>query len=223
MKKIVLICVVILMTGFVSLHGQSFNFKIGADYPIMGSDLWDTNIENLAFEKQDMVSGYYGVEFELFMGKHLSLALEAGHYSQEIFTAYRDVVYDDDSAIPQDISLRISSFEADFKFYPMGHRNKFNPYFGGGAGLYAWKYIQGGDFVDFEDYTVSEGEAITTTISPGFNVKAGFVYRFRKSIGISVEARYRYLKGELSSQFEGFGKLDLSGATINIGLNLFLR
>ena len=42
-------------------------------------------------------------------------------------------------------------------------------------------------------------------------------------MGISFEAKYHYLKGQLSNLFEGFEKLDLGGLTLNIGLNLFFR
>ena len=88
---------------------------------------------------------------------------------------------------------------------------------------------QGGYFVDFEDYseedgyTVTEGQADTHTYTPGFNAKAGFVYRFQRSMGIAFEAKYTYLKGNLSSLFEGFEKFDLSGLTITAGLNFFLN
>jgi hypothetical protein len=99
----------------------------------------------------------------------------------------------------------------------------FNPYFGVGIGIYAWKYYQGGEFVDFLEEVVYEGEAYTSSISPGFNARVGFVYRFKRNMGISFETRYVYLKGNLSSLFEGFEKLDLSNVTFTMGVNFFLR
>jgi len=223
MKKVALVILSLLIVGFSSLNGQSLNLKIGAFYPIMKSDLWDLNRENLAFGDADMIGVYWGAEFEIFMGRQFSLALEAGHYKRDVFTVYKDVVYEDGTPIHQDFSLRITTIEADFKLYPLGHRKLFNPYIGFGIGLYAWKYYQGGEFVDFEEEIVYEGEAYTNTITPGFNAKLGFVYRYRRSFGISFEARYIYLKGQLSELFEGFGKLDLSSITLNIGVHLFLR
>jgi hypothetical protein len=223
MKKIALVIMSLLIAGFFSLNGQSLNLKIGAFYPNMESDLWEINRENLAFDKADMLGVYLGAEFEIFMGRQFSLALEAGHYKKDIFTVYKDVVYDDGTPIYQDLSLRMTTIEADFKLYPLGHRRLFNPYIGCGIGLYVWKYYQGGEFVDFEDETVYEGEAYTNTITPGFNAKLGFVYRYRRTFGISFEARYIYVKGQLSSLFEGFEKLDLSSVTLSIGVHLFLR
>ncbi|MCP5107099.1 MAG: hypothetical protein GY950_27180 [bacterium] len=225
MKKLMIVILTILTVGFVSanLDAQSLNLKIGVFKPSLESDLWEQNIYDLAFDKQDMLGTYVGAELEMFMGRNVSLALEAGHYQKEIFTIYRDYEYMDGTSIEQDFFLRVTSLEADIKLYPLGHRKTFSPYIGGGAGLYFWKYYQGGDFVDPIDETVYTGEAYTKTMTPGFNAKAGFVYRYSRSVGISFESKYTYLKGTLSSLFEGFDKLDLSGFTFTIGLNLFLR
>lgn len=223
MKKVTFVILTILMVGFLTLNGQSLNFKIGAFYPSMESDLWDVNLENLAFDKSDMLGTYLGAELEFFMGRYFSFALEGGYYHQDVFTEYKEFEHEDGTPIYHDLSLKIASMEADLKIYPLGHRRLFNPFIGGGIGLYTWKYIQGGEFIDFEEMTVFEGEAHTKTTTIGFNAKGGFVYRFRRSMGISFEARYVYLKGQQSSLFEGFNKLDLSGLTLNIGVQLFLR
>jgi hypothetical protein len=223
MKKTALVILTVLAAAALSLNAQSLNLKIGSFYPTMDSDLWDLNRKNLVFDKADMLGIYWGAEFELFVGRQLSLALEAGHYKKDIYTMYKNAEYDDGTPIYQDFSLRITSIEADFKLYPMGHRREFNPYIGCGIGFYVWKYYQGGEFVDFEEEIVYEGEAYTNTITPGFNAKVGFVYRYKRSIGISFEARYVYVKGQLSSLFEGFEKLDLGGVALTIGVSLFLR
>jgi hypothetical protein len=223
MKKIALVILTTLAAASLSLNAQSLNLKVGSFYPTMDSDLWDINRENLVFDKGDMLGVYWAAEFEFFVSRRLSLALEAGHYKKDIYTMYADVEYEDGTPIYQDFSLRITSIESDFKLYPRGHRKVFNPYIGCGIGIYVWKYYQGGEFVDFEEEIVYEGEAYTSTITPGFNAKLGFVYRYRRSFGISFEVRYVYLKGQLSSLFEGFEKLDLSGVTLNIGVSLFLR
>lgn len=227
MKKFELITLfiaaLIIGSSPLNLHGQSFNLKLGAFCPAMESDLWSDNLENLAFDKQDMLGAYYAAEIEMDMGRYFTLAIEGGYYHQDVFTAYRDYEHQNGSPINQDLSLKITSLEADFKLYPLGYRNVFNPYIGGGFGIYAWKYIQGGEFINFEDDTIYEGEAYTRTITPGFNAKLGFVYRFQRSMGISFEARYTYVKGELSDLFEGFNRLDLSGVTLIMGINFFLK
>jgi hypothetical protein len=226
MKKVILIIVsvVIVMMNTPALHAGSFNFKVGLFHPDMNSDLWDINMENLAFEKQDMQGEYYGLEFEHFYGRYLSFSIEGGYYKKEHYTMYRDFVYADDSPIYQNLALRITSLEADIKVYPLGNRMRFYPYIGGGAGIYHWKYEQWGDFVDAETWLVYEDEyAESSAYTTGFNAKAGFVVRFSRSMGVSFETRYLYLKGNLSSFFEGFEQLDMSGFTYSLGINFFFR
>jgi len=222
MKKKFFIFLLIITIGFFSLKAQnSLNFKIGLFMPSLGSDLWDVNIENLTFNKEDFRDAYYAMEYEFFANKQLSLSFETGHYKHEEYSMYRDYEYDDGSPIYQNLSLRINSFEINLKMYPIGHRKRIVPYIGGGCGLYAWKYEQWGDFIDFEEETISEGYAESDKLSIGFNGRAGIVFKIRRSFGISLEARYLYLKDDLSSYFEGFEKLDMSGLTFNFGVNFF--
>ena len=228
MKKFSFILLLALVVGFFHVNAQSINLKLGLFYPSMSrdSDLWDINFENLALSRQDMASEYFGIEYEHFFGKNFSLSLEGGIYSKTVYTMYKDYEFEDGSPIEQDISLRIFSFEIDFKIYPVGHKKNFCPFFGVGAGMYNWKYVQGGDFIIFDDegdggYVEEDVEAYTSAYTPGFNARAGFVFKFQKSFGLSFEARYLQLKGTLSSLFEDFNKLDLSGFSLNIGLNFY--
>lgn len=223
MRKLAIIILSLLMASTLTLTGQSVNFKIGAFQPIQESDLWEVNLDNLAYTKGDLLDVYLGLEAEFPMGRYFTFSLELGHYRQDIYTMYKDAEYLDGTPIYQDFFLKITSLEADFKIYPIGTRQLFNPYFGGGVGLYAWKYLQGGEFVDWVTDEVYEGEAYNDAVSPGFNVKAGFVYRFKRNMGVSFEGRYAFVKGDLGSLFEGFEKFDLSGWTVSMGLNIFLR
>lgn len=230
MKRVSLLIILsVVMLSFLPLdarrfpiyRSQSVNLKIGLFQPAMNSDLWDINMENLALNKQDMQNIYYAVEYELFFNPIFSLSLEAGHYNKEHYSQYKDYEYDDGSPIYQNLALRITSFEFDLKIYPIGHKYTFNPYIGAGLGIHSWHYEQWGDFIHFDDMTVEEGYADTRTYTLGFNAKAGFLFKITRSVGISFETRYLYLKGQLSSLFEGFNKFDLSGMTFNFGLNLF--
>ena len=217
---------ILIMNGLV-LNGQSLNLKIGLFHPSLNSDLWEVNMENLAFEKQDMLSEYYGIEYEHFFGSQISFSLEGGYYKKELYSMYKDFEYDDGSPIYQNLALKITSIEADFKFYPVSHRRKFYPFLGAGIGMYYWKYEQWGDFLIFdgnEVVDVLEGEYLeTSTYTAGFNAKGGFVFRFNRQWGISFETRYVHLKGDLSAFFQDFEKLDLGGFTFNLGVNFFLR
>ena len=202
-------------------QSQALNLRIGLFQPAMNSDLWEINMENLALIKQDMQDVYYELEYEFFFNPILSLTFSVGQYDHEHYSQYTEFEYDDGSPIYQNLALSLTSIELNLKAYPMGHRRVFSPYVGGGIGLNSWHYEQWGDFINFDDMTVSEGYADTKAYTLGFNARAGFIVKVRRSIGISFEARYLYLQGPLSSLFEGFEKLDMSGLTYSLGLNLF--
>lgn len=219
----VLLAVVMLMVSAISLTAQSINFKFGGFIPRMQSDLWEINLENLVMEKSDVIGPYYGLEYEAPLSRFFSLSLEGGHYEKTVYSYYREWEFNDGSPITQDFTLRIMSLEAGFKLYPAGRRGVFSPFLGAGAGLYSWRFYQGGNFVNHETGKIFEGEAETERITPGFNLKAGCVFRLRRLLGFSLEARYLFAKDNLSTFFEGFEKFDLSGLYLTAGIHIYFR
>jgi hypothetical protein len=219
-RAIMLLMVFGLGSGII--FSQSINLKMGVFLPSMQSDLWEDNIRNLAFNKSDLINIYEGIEFEYFLNRYTSLSLEIGTYHKTVYSEYTDYTYQDGSPIRQNISLRIMPMEANIKLYPLGCRNAISPYFGAGAGLYAWKYQQWGDFIIFPAGDIQEGFAETKTYSFGFNGRAGLLFRFHPRVALSVEGKYQYLRGQLSGYFEGFELLDLGGITATLGVNFFL-
>jgi hypothetical protein len=222
MKKLALTILSILLVFGMAFADQALSLKIGLFQPALSSDLWDINIENLAFSKQDMLDLYFGGEYEFFLGSRFSISFGGETYNKTIASQYTDWEYDDGTPIYQSLSLRITSFEANLKLYPMGYRAKIYPFLGAGAGIFAWRYAQWGEFINFDDMSVSEGYAETNTYTLGFSGLAGIGIRLNRSTGLFLEVKYLYLKGKLSSFFEGFEKLDMSGLKYNLGFTLFL-
>ena len=220
-RTIMLLLILVLGSGI--LFSQSINLKIGLFIPSLQSDLWEVNMRNLAFNKSDMSNAYYGAEYEVFLNRYTSFSLGIGRYTKNVYTQYKDYTYQDGSPIFQNIALRITPIEANIKLYPFGHRYVFFPYFGAGAGLFAWTYQQYGDFVIFPDASIEEGFAETKTFSFGFNGRVGLVFRFHPRVALAVEGKYQYLRGRLSGYFEGFDLLDLGGITATFGVNIYLR
>jgi outer membrane protein W len=208
-----------LMSGL--LGSQSIHLKIGLFIPALQSDLWTINQENLTFDRADMVNVVYGGEYELYIARRFSLSAEVGGYAKTVYAQYRDYEFEDGSPIFQTITLRVVPVEANLKYYPIGHRNRLNPYAGIGAGVYAWTYQQSGDFINFEDNSISAGLAETRRFAFGLNGRLGLAYRFQQRLGILLEGKYQYLQGKLSRNFEGFEPLDMSGFLIHAGVTFY--
>ncbi|MCU0235685.1 MAG: hypothetical protein MUC72_01200 [Acidobacteria bacterium] len=197
--------------------------KMGLFFPRMQSDLWETNLENLTLSRPDMVNAYYGGEYEFYFHRHASFSLEVGSYARSYYAQYRDYTFQDGSPVFQNVSLRIVPIEANLKLYPLGHRTRFFPFIGAGAGVYAWTYQQWGSFINFEDDSINDGFAETRRFAFGLNGRFGLVFRFHSRLGIALEGKYQHLRGRLSEFFQGFEPLDLGGFSANASINLFLR
>lgn len=222
MKKTALIIISILIVYGMAGADQAISLKIGLFQPFLRSDLWEINIENLAFGKQDMLDLYFGGEYEFFLGSRFSISISGETYNKTIASQYEDWEYDDGTPIYQSLSLRITSFEANLKLFPIGYRTKIYPFLGAGIGIFAWRYAQWGEFIDFTDMSVQDGYAETNTYTLGFIGLAGIGFKLNRSTGLFLEAKYQYLKGGLSSFFEGFEKLDMSGLKYNLGFTFYL-
>lgn len=222
MKRMVIL-MAIFGLGSGILISQSMNLKIGLFAPRMQSELWDTNLENLALSRSDMMSVYYGAEYEMYLSRYASFSLEIGSYNRTVYSQYRDYTFQNGDPIFQDVTLRLTPMEVNFKVYPLGHRNRVFPFFGAGVGVYAWTYQQSGDFINFEDGSINNGFAETKTFSIGFNGRLGLVFRFYSRLALALEGKYQYLKGRLSGYFQDFDLLDLGGFTANLSLNIYFR
>ncbi len=224
MKRFRTVLAAALLMAPLALTAQSLDVKVGVFMPTLNSDLWAVNIENLAFAKRDMVDGMVAVGYEMFLNRNVAVGLEVGSYSRSRHSQYRDYEHADGAPIFQSISLKVTPIEAVFTFYLLGHRRPFSPYLAVAGGVYAWTYEQWGEFINFEDdpLTLQEGSAFTQTVSPGFSARFGFLFRPSRGLGLSIEGKYQYLKGTLSSDFEDFEPLDMGGPAIMAGLHIFL-
>ncbi len=222
MKKYLLIIIVLIIAGMGVQFPKNVIFRFGLQEMDMQSDLWDVNMENLVFDKADMSGNYYGLGYEFFINRHIGIAVEAGTYKQIRYTMYEEYTYDDDSSILQNLSLKVNSLEFNINLLPLGYRSFLYPYLSVGGGIYIWEYEQWGSFINFEEDSINDGYANTQTVSFGGNAKAGLVIRVGKKLGLSLEMKYRYLKGKLSSEFEGFAPLDLNGFTYSLGVHFFI-
>ena len=95
---------------------------------------------------------------------------------------------------------------------------RLTPYVGAGVGVVSYSFEQVGDFVDFDtldvffDRFVSRGEAALFRGLAGVSVSLGGQFE------LSAEARYSLASADMSSDFESFDALDLSGFQAVFGI-----
>ncbi len=224
MKKRIFLLTLILMF-ILSIPAQSgiLWIKYGLFYPNCNSDLWETNFDNLLLQKSDFNTSQVFLTYEMPINRHLGISLDFGSIEKkEVDSEYRDYVYDDGTSINQAIRYKMGIFEINAKFYPMKKKEMIAPYLQIGAGFYSVEYNQWGEFIDFEGGYVYEGDFLSKTTSLGVNGAVGIIIRPTARFLLGVEGRYQMIKTTLSSEFEGFEPLDMSGASFSFMVGLIL-
>jgi outer membrane protein W len=196
---------------------QSLNFSIGVFTP-RGEDArtaGDALVENrdiYLFDFSDFNAPSLNAEYLVSFGDYLEAGAGIGFTSRGVDTIYEDFERPDGSEIEQTLKLRVVPITATVRFLPLGRTSAFQPYVGGGIGVYNWRYSEVGDFIDFtlpgrpvfrESYT-----ATGTSIGP----VAVFGARF--PVGAATfggEVRYQKAEGDLDERDFLGPKIDLGG------------
>ena len=136
---------VTLTAGQFAVRGERFDSRIDRDVLL-------ENLNVFAFRLDDFNGGTHweavGGSWDLALGDHFEASLGLGYYQRTVPSVYNEYVDVDGSEITQDFRLRIVPGTATIRFLPFGD-TPVQPYFGGGLGLYAWRYAEFGKFIDF--------------------------------------------------------------------------
>jgi hypothetical protein len=196
---------------------QSLNFSFGL-FTVRGEDArveGDALVENrdiYLFDFDDFNSGSVGAEYLAGFGDFLEFGAGIGYTSRGVDTIYEDYVRPDGSEIEQTLKLRIVPITATARILPLGRSGVFQPYVGGGIGIYNWRYSESGDFIDFSlPSTPVFRETYTQT---GTAVGPVAVFGARFPIGnatIGGEVRYQKAEGDLDERDFLGPKIDLGG------------
>ena len=220
-RRIVLSSVVTLSSlGFaVSSAGadQLFGFKMGY-FALLGgdsrveSDVLNENIESFTFLVEDLNNATAEVEWLVGLGNHVEAGVGLGYYKRTVPSTYLDFIEDDGSEIVQDFRLSIVPITGTLRFFPTGRHRKFQPYVGVGVGIYRWRYSEIGDFIDFSDSSVFDGNYAAKGIDAGPVGVLGTRISLNDEFSIGGEFRYQRGKGHVGID-EGFlgEDLDLGG------------
>ena len=200
-----------------SAHAQqSVNFSIGGFVPRgedsrTDDDVLVNNLDFLLFDLDDFHTVSFGGEWEFPLNEHFHASLGIGLTTKSVPSIYADFEEDNGTEIEQDLKLRTVPFTATIRFLPLGHDAPVQPYIGAGVGIFAWKYSESGEFIDFEtgevfrDTFSGSGATAGPVILGGVDFPVG-------SWKIGGEIRYQSAQGELPSDQSFAGsKIDLGG------------
>ena len=196
---------------------QTLNFSLGY-FTVRGEDArveGDVLIEDrelFLFDFSDFNTMSIGGEWLAPLGDYFEAGAGIGLTTRGVDTIYDEFVRPDGTEIEQELKLRIIPITGTVRLLPLGRHNAFQPYVGGGIGIFNWRYSETGDFIDFtlpgrpifrESY-VNSG----TTLGP----VAVFGARFVGGRGtIGGEIRWQKADGDLDENDFLGPKIDLGG------------
>jgi len=197
---------------------QSLNFNLGY-FTIRGEDGrvdGDVLVENrnlYLFEFDDFNRPSIGVDYLFGLGDYFEVGAGIGFSTRGVDSVYDDYTRPDDTEIEQEFKLRIVPMTATIRILPLGRSAAFQPYVGGGIGVYNWRYSETGDFIDF----TLPGRPIfrASYVASGNAVGPVAVFGARVPIGLNAsiggEIRYQRAEGDLDELDFLAPKIDLGG------------
>ena len=184
-------------------------FPRGEDSRVEG-DVLVVNRQYLLFDFGEFNGVTVSGDWSVALGEFLEAGAGFGFYQRTFPAIYNDWVNENGSEIEQDLKLRIMPATFIVRILPLGARRAFQPYVGGGLGVYFWRYSETGEFVDFYDGSIFRDSFVQSGTSAGPVVVFGARGRVSESALLGIEYRYQWGQGNLSQDFLS-DKIDLGG------------
>lgn len=206
--------------------------KLETGYGLLfaNSQIFDQTIDELTVKRRDFDAPFVGAELAIRASERWDVAVGIGFSQSDVRSEFRDWVDTNDLPIEQTTELRLIPVTVSGKYYfnDRGRRvgrfawipRTFAPYVGAGVGVVSYRFEQIGDFVDFDTFDIffdrfdSRGNAALLRGLAGMAVSLG------AHVELSGEMRYSYASAEMSSDFDGYDPLDLSGFQGVVGIGL---
>jgi outer membrane protein W len=204
---------------------QSLNLSIGGFSPRAedarnSHDVLVADRRFLDFNVGDLNGATFGGEYLIGLGDKFDAGVGIGFYQRSTPAADRFKEFaGTGNLIVADLKLRVVPVTATFRFLPLGHNDGVQPYIGAGAGVFAWRYSESGDFVASDNVTIIHGNFVGSGAATGPVVLGGVRVPIG-SVGVGGEIRWQSAEGNLPADQSFAGtKIDLGGFTYSFTLN----
>jgi opacity protein-like surface antigen len=199
-----------------------FRIHLGSFRPDGSSEYWRSIRSDFTnSDPSDFEDVSFGIDFLLPIQDRMGVIFSGSWYEGTTTNAYRDFLDNFDDRIRHDTTLDIASATVGLYFRLAPRRSPIQPYVAVGGGVYPWRLQERGDFIDlnnpnlpiFRSHLSSSGTAF------GYYGLVGLQAPITRRVSIFAEGRWTRVNDDLKDDFEGFGKLDLSGREIAAGLS----
>lgn len=196
-------------------------FAVRGEDARVNGDVLNENRNFFAFRIPDFNNAAVNGEWLVGIGDYFEAGVGVGYYRRTVPSVYRDFVNDNGSEIRQDFKLRILPVTTTIRLFPISRLNGFQPYVGGGLGIYNWRYSETGEFIDFTDFSIFRDSFVAEGTDVGPVAMLGARFRVAYQVMISGEFRYQGGDGRVGIE-NGFlaDRIDLGGYTTLFGVHV---
>jgi len=210
----------------------SLSLRVGYARPTASSEIFDFTSDQLTVNRSDYASATWGGELAIRVTPRMDVAFDMSYAKSRILSEFRDWVDNNDLPIQQTTEFKRVPVTAGLKYYLTDRGRSIGrfawiprdwaPFVGAGAGWVWYNFAQDGDFVDFDtpeleifaDRYLSEGRA------PTVHLFGGADWSLSPNFFLTAEGRYTWAKAEMSQDFVGFDRMDLSGFQATAGISV---
>jgi len=185
------------------------------------SDYWRDKEEDFTGSIDDFENASFGLDYLLPLGNRLSLMFSGSVFEGDTTNSYRNFEDNFGDRIRHDTTLEIASGTVGLVVHLTGADAAIQPYLGAGGGAYSWRLEEDGDFIDFGSPSrpIFNAQLESEGVAFGYYGLVGLEAPITPRLSIFAEGRWIQVDDDLSDDFEGFGKIDLSGQEFAAGLS----
>ncbi len=205
----------------------------GLAMPRARSELFSFTTDELTLARSDFVAGSFGVDLALVLGDRMDFVLGVMRDQSRNDSEFRDWVDNNDLPIEQTTRFLRQPLTAGLRYHFASRGRavgsyawipaRFVPFVGLGGGLMRYEFEQAGDFIDMGTLEVFSDRFLEEGWSPLVQGSIGATWNLNPYLQFVGEVRYLRARGDAGGSgddFQGFGRLDLSGASTVFGLSL---
>jgi hypothetical protein len=200
----------------------------GLANPHAGSDVFSFLTNDFTLSRGDFRSSAFGGDISVRVHPRVDFMFGTQWSGSSKRSEYRHFTDTDDLPIEQTTSFQRVPVSASVKLYvtprgrAIGHYAwipaRVIPYVGIGGGAEWYNLKVEGDFVDFDTNEISTDLIESSGWAPTAHGFAGVDLSLSPHFGLTGEGRYSWAKANLSQDFSGFNRIDLSGLTATVGV-----
>ena len=201
-------------------------------FPRAKGDLFEFVSDQLTLERSDLRARGIALDLGVVVTPTVDVVGGFDTSRKTAGSEYRHFIASNSTPIAQDTSLHESTFSAGLRWTPSGRGRsvsrfafiprRLTPYAGGGISAGYHSFNQRGQFVDYTDLSIFTDRFETSGWTFGPYVHGGADVQMWKRLYLTMDGRYSWMRGRLSSDFKGFDGIDLAGFRWSSGISVVM-